>query len=325
MLLGVVSSVTTGLIFFAVAYFGCQMGVVFYNALLGDIVSAKYVGLVSGIGRMFGYSGALVALFIIRPVVLQHGYKATFFPTGAMFLLFALPCMFLVKDPPCVRPCGFPWRSFFTAQALRSTLEKLRQALFPGSRPDNDLSCFLKATFFSLMAVNTVILFMSVYATVVFALSETEIIRLISFSTLFAIFGSIISGALSDYLGQKRFLMLIFLLWIGGLLFGALLADNRFYLFLGGIIGYALGAIWVVLRAFLIRITPAPHLGEAFGLFNLLGYLSGICGALFWSGLLLLLRHLGPDAYRIALASLSVFIVAGLTYVRRIGDREGTD
>ncbi|MCG8430077.1 MAG: MFS transporter [Candidatus Omnitrophica bacterium] len=316
-LIGATDSVVAGLIFFAVAYFGCQMGVVFYNSLLADIVSSGKVGLVSGVGRMFGYSGALLALVVIKPVVLKYGYHATFVPTGLLFLVFALPCMLFVKDTQSV-PMRLPWRRFFTRAAMMETLRKLRRALWAGSGTQSALPFFLRATFWSLSAVNTVILFMAVYVTVVFGLSEEQIIHLVGFSTLFAIVGSIVSGAASDYFGQKRFLGAVFMLWIGCLLFGALLVDGRYYAVLGSVVGLALGAIWVVLRAFLIRITPPDRIGEAFGLFNCLGYLSGICGSIFWGLMLLMLKNLGAGAYRITLGMLSIFMFLGLVYLLRI-------
>ncbi len=62
-----------GLLFFAIANFGCQTAIVFYNAMMVNISPGNKIGLVSGIGKMFGYSGAILALYIFKPIVLKSG------------------------------------------------------------------------------------------------------------------------------------------------------------------------------------------------------------------------------------------------------------
>ncbi|MFC1658174.1 MFS transporter, partial [Candidatus Omnitrophota bacterium] len=96
--LGMTESIFWGLLFFAIANFGCQAAVIFYNALLINIAPKGKIGLVSGIGRMLGYCGAGLGIFIVRPLVLQGGYRAAFIPTGLLFFIFSLPCMLFVKD-----------------------------------------------------------------------------------------------------------------------------------------------------------------------------------------------------------------------------------
>ena len=59
MLLGIHQNVFLGLLFFAIANFGCQGAIVFYNALMVNIAPKDKIGLVSGFGRMLGYSGAI--------------------------------------------------------------------------------------------------------------------------------------------------------------------------------------------------------------------------------------------------------------------------
>ena len=98
MMLGTTGNIVIELVFFAIANCGCQAAVVFYNALLVDVAPKEKIGLVSGFGRMLAYSGALVALYLVKPIVLKSGYQATFFPTGMWFLIFALPSMLFLKD-----------------------------------------------------------------------------------------------------------------------------------------------------------------------------------------------------------------------------------
>ena len=85
--IGLVTNIFLALAFFAIANFGCQLAVVFYNALLVNVAPPQRVGFVSGLGRMFGYSGALLALYLTKPE--EIGYSATFLLTGILFLVFS--------------------------------------------------------------------------------------------------------------------------------------------------------------------------------------------------------------------------------------------
>lgn len=315
MVLAIRQNVFLGLLFFAIANFGCQGAIVFYNALMINIAPKDKIGLVSGFGRMLGYSGAIIALYLIKPIVLKNGYQATFLPTGILFLVFALPCLVFVKDKDSKESMNLA--SFLKKDKIFGIIKRLKETLvdsyrFPGL-PD-----FLKATFFILCAVNVIIIFMAVYATKVFRLSEIQMINLITFSTVFAMAGSIVSGYISDRIGALRSLTAIFILWGICLSAAAFVKTANLYWLIGSLVGVALGSVWVVLRALAIRLVPAEKIGEIFALFNTVGYLSGVVGAIFWGLILLFLSPLGELGYRIALFSLNLFIVFALIFLLRM-------
>ncbi|MBL7070179.1 MAG: MFS transporter [Candidatus Omnitrophica bacterium] len=317
--LGLGVNLFVGLLFFVIANFGCQAAVVFYNALMINVAPREKIGIVSGFGRMVGYSGALLAMYLIKPVVIRSGYQATFLPTGILFLIFSLPCLIFVKDKGQKRKIDL--KGFIKKERIFEVFRRLKgigfdSRLYPG------LPEFLRASFFCMAVVNVIILFMSVYATKAFGLDEGRIISLISFSTLFAIIGSISSGYISDRVGAKASLLAIFILWSVSLFLGALLRDPRIYWLVGALVGTALGATWVVMRALAVSLTPPEKIGEIFGLFNLVGYLSGICGALFWGLLLLFLSPWGENGYRIALGSLNLFLFIGFIFILRIPNQK---
>ncbi|MFH1414205.1 MAG: MFS transporter [Candidatus Omnitrophota bacterium] len=314
-ILGISDNIILALVFFAIANFGCQTAIVFYNALMVNIAPRNRVGLISGLGKMLGYSGAILALYLIKPVVLKSGYQATFLPTGILFLVFSLPCLIFVRDK--VSRSNIKLTHFFNKEKTLEILRKLRIAIFNAHKVPG-LMDFLKAMFFGLCAVNVIILFMSVYATRVFGLNEAQVINLIGFSTIFAIIGSISSGFISDYIGYKRCLCAIVILWMACFLLGAVNRNLNLYWVIGALVGTALGATWVVSRAAVIRLVPEEKIGETFGLFNLVAYLSAIVGSLYWGIILLFLAPLGALGYRIALSSLILFMLAGLFFLLRL-------
>jgi UMF1 family MFS transporter len=315
MVLGVSKNIFLGLLFFVLANFGCQAAIVFYNALMVNIAPPQKIGLVSGFGKTMGYTGAVLALYLIKPLVLKSGYQAAFFPTGLLFLIFSLPCLIFIKDKKPVKE--FCLSSFLRKDKLSEIFRTLKTTAFDTHKFPHLLN-FLKSAFFGLCAVNAVVLFMSIYATRAFGLNEVEVIKLITFSTFFALVGSLLSGFISDYLGHKRSLVVVFILWGVCFWLGAFIRNTRLYWLIGALAGIALGSTWVVSRAMAISIVPAERIGEIFGLFNLVGYLSAIVGAVFWGVLLLFLSRFGELGYRITLLSLILFILLGFIFLLRI-------
>ena len=306
--LGVSKSVPVALLFFAVANFGCQEAIIFYNALLVNVSPKERIGLVSGLGRMFGYMGAIAALFISKPVVLKMGYQAVFPLTAALFLLFALPCMIFVKEGR-VRDEA-PGKN--GAAAVMRDAKKMRGM--------KDLGNFLAAVFFMLCPINTVMIFMAVYAGKVFGLTETGIVHLMAFSTLFAIIGSVISGQVSDVVGHRKSLLGIVFLWMLCLA-GASAVRGPLYWAVGALAGFSLGATWVVLRALVVRLVPEENVGQAFGVFNLVGYLSGVVGPVYWGASLLFFSRFGDLGYRLSFAGLIPFLAVGAFFLFRLKEK----
>lgn len=314
MLLGM-GNLLLALIFFIIANYGCQAAVVFYNAMMVNIAPKDKVGLISGLGKMFGYSGAIIALYLIKPVVIRSGYQAAFLPTGILFLLFSLPCMLFIKDR---KPQGkIELLSFLKKEKIQQIFMTLKETAF-GAHRFPGLLDFLKASFFGLCAVNAVILFMSVYASKVFGMNESEVINLITFSTFFAIFGSIFSGFISDYLGAKCCLAIVFILWGLCFLTGAFAGSFFLYWVIGAVVGVALGATWVVSRALAIRLVPEERMGEIFGLFNLVGYLAAIVGGFVWGLTVLFFSSFGEWGYRMTLLCQIPFMALGFIFLMRI-------
>jgi len=303
-----VNNIFFALLFFALANFGCQTASVFYNALMADIAPPGKTGLISGVGKMFSYGGATLAIVLCQPIVSKHGLQSVFLPTALFFLIFSIPCMLIgdkSKKPALVRI------------SLREIFKTVKSAAF-GAQGTSGLVDFMKSAFFAFAAVNAVILFMSIYATRVFALNDGQVVRLIAFSNLFAITGSFISGFISDYLGHKRCLVVVFILWIVCLMLATVAANPDLYWIIGALTGMALGSTWSIWRALAFDLVHSDKIAEVFGLFNLVGYLSAIAGALFWSVIALLFRRFGILADRLALFSLNILMVFGLVYLLRL-------
>lgn len=314
--LGLVRGLLAGLVVFAFANLMYQIATVFYNALLVRVADRGEIGRVSGLGAALGYVGAIVGLVVTRPFLLKYGYQGTFIPTAALFFIFSIPCFFLVKEPP--REAGqlpgiHVGRVFSRIKDTFASSEK-----YPG------LLRFLVAAFIFLNAVNTVIVFMSVYLRKVAGFDDKSLIAIYLVSTFMAILGSLFFGALTDRLGAKKAVIMSLVLWFVCLVLGAFAWTRVLFWVVGPLMGIALGSVWTTSRAMAIGLCPEEKLGEMFGLLGMVGKSAAIIGPLIWGVSILVLDFLGAGKYRVAILLQSLFILAGLFVVRKVPYKDGS-
>ncbi len=149
------------LIAFGVANFAYHGALVFYNALLPSVASAKRIGLVSGLGVGLGYFGTLLTLFALVPAAEKLGDEWAFALAAGMFLLMALPCMVLVKERRQI------YREKFGAKLLAERFRTV-VATIRGLKRDRKIRRFLIGNFLAVDVLNTAILMFAVYSLRVF-------------------------------------------------------------------------------------------------------------------------------------------------------------
>ena len=170
----------------------------------------------------------------------------------------------------------------------------------------------LIAWFFGINAINTVIMFMAVYAKRTVGLTDAQIDALLLFSTLFAFVGALGSGWLTDRFGPQRCLLGVFFLWCGSVALGVVSPNAQWFWFVGPLVGICLGGTWTSARALLVTLSPPEHIGLLFGLFGLVGRASSNIGPLLWGRITQERAALGPATDRIAMASLLILFIVGL-------------
>lgn len=310
-LLGLTQTVAFALIFFFFANFFYQLAIVAYNALLAQVSKTQNVGRTSGLGVSLGYVGAILGLHLVRPFLQSSGIQATFIPTALLFLFFALPAFIFIKDSPHPRTplVQLQARPIFTK--LIKNIKELRQ--------NPPLRNFLVAMFLCLNAVNTVIIFMAVYAKQVLQFSVTEIIYFMSISSIFAIFGSYGCGHLVDRWGSKETLLTTIKLWCLALFLAAISAQRWMFWIVGPLSGICLGCTWVASRTLLLELTPREKIGQMFGLFGLAGRFSAILGPVIWGLIVYAFGFLGSFKYRLAITSVLAFMLAGYFILKKVG------
>jgi len=310
--IGIFDHLTLGLIFFALANLGYHAALVPYDALLPQVSKGYSVGKVAGIGVALGYVGAIAGILMVKPFVSEAGREASFIPTAILFLIFSLPCFFIVKEERG-KVFTISWH------AIREEIVKIKNTLVSTAKYPGLLR-FLIANFIYCDGVNTVIAFMAVYAHQVAGFTDSMIRILFIVSTLFAVAGSLLFGWITDRLGAKRTLMVVLCIWIFGLVVAMVSFSPWVFWMVGPIVGIALGGTWVSARSLVVDLSPPEKIGEIYGLYNMGGKFGFILGPLVWGAIVLMFSGLGIHKYRIAVCSLLFFIAGGLYLLRKVTD-----
>jgi UMF1 family MFS transporter len=312
----VATKILLALILFALANYCFEGGLVFYNALLPEVSTPANIGKVSGWGVAFGYVGAILGLFLVKPFVdgqlfglklsfFQAGRQAAFIPTALFFLLFSLPTFFWVKEKlPEIR------EKIKVGEAFRRVWQGIADTRrFPG------VLRFLIAYYFFSDAIATITIFMAVYAQVVMDFPDSVKIWFFIIATTFAVFGSFLCGYVTDLIGPKRTMILVVAGWILSLSVIIFTSSQTVFWIMGPFIGICLGSTWTASRPLLTGLVPRETLGQFFGLYALAGKVAAVVGPLLW-GLTVLYFKAENPIVRMILSLFSNFgfdISAGTT------------
>jgi len=299
-------------LFVAANYF-YQAGLVFYDALLAVVSTPQNRGKIGGIGIGVGYLGSFLGvgtgLLVLgwnpaaKPLVFQA--------TAALFLLFALPCFFFVREPhrPDAKPLGLA--------SLRGALGELSYTLrrvgqYPG------LGRFLLGRIFYADAANTLIAFMGIYVSneIGFAETQTQILLLAGIAA--GVVGGLCWGPIVDKFGPKWTLDAVLVLWL--VVFGLVAAIGGLHLpgwlfwIVGPLSGVALGGTWTADRPLMLQLAPPRYLGQFYGLYAMVGRFAAILGPLLWS---VVVDGLGLGR-PVAVLTLAIWIVISLVILRGV-------
>lgn len=296
MALASVAGIVLLLVLFIIANLAYEAGQPFYNSLLYSVADGLRARYISGVGVALGYVGSILGMILVLPFVNGSmlffdipgmdgwGRSGSFIPTALLFMLFALPLFFWVREKPVVNTKKISFR-----QSYREVWEGLRQTKkYPG------VLRFLIADYCFEDAAMTVIINIGLYCALVIGFSDDMITLFLIVSTASAVLGSFVIGKLSQRMSLNFLMRSIAIGWIICLLFFAL-TENIFIIWiLGSVIGILLGGLWTVSRPLLAELVPREELGRFFGIFSLSGRAAAIAGPLIWTTVVYYLR---PNSY----------------------------
>jgi UMF1 family MFS transporter len=307
------AGVAGSLALFALALVGFHVGSFFYDALLVDVSTEANRGRISGIGVGVGYIGSFVAVITGRLLIDDYGHAVVFRALALLFLLFALPAFFFIRERPRPRHEGRP-------AGISETFRQLVQSWRRARRIEGMLA-FLIGRFFYSDAINTLIAgFLTVFALEEIGFTRDELEVVLAAGIMASILGGFGGGRLTDMIGPRRTLHLALYGWMlaGG--FGLLAAVQEAkslgttLVVMGGL---SLGATWSADRAYMARITPPDRYAEFYGLYATVGRFATILGPLMWG---LIVNIIGWGRF-VAMAALLSFLVVGRIVLSRVNDQ----
>ena len=316
-LIGAFGGLSVGIALFFFANFLYQTGLVFYNSLIRNVSSESGRGIVSGIGVGAGYVGLFVSFILLGPIVEEHGNRWAFIPTAALYVLFALPLLIIVKD--------VGRRRSITVSLIGESYKQLFTTLRNARRHKN-LFRFIAARFLYMEAINTVSSFYVIYLVSVNAFTEDEARDMVVILLMVAVVSSIIAGFLVSRYGSKKVLTVALVGWTTVVVAAALVNATWMFWVVGAVTGCFWGAPQIADRVMLTKLAPEGQLGEFFGLFQMSGRLSAVIGPALWGLTTTALIGLGEWRYRVAMLLVSLFLIGGFALLLAVREeREPPD
>ena len=260
----------------AVANAGFELGIVFNNAMLPDLVSKERVGRWSGWAWGLGYFGGLVSLVVCLVLVLGAEGEAALNATlltnlivAGWFFVFMLPMFFFTPDRP---GRGLPMGEAVT-QGLSSVLNTAQKIL----RQPNLLRFLIARMIFTDGAI-TLFSMGATYAAIRHGMDLTQIILFGILLNVTAGAGAMLFGSIDDRIGAKRVIIIslfgLILLGIPGLTTPYWLPEATAtwaFIGFGAALGIFVGPLQSAGRSFMARIAPAEQRTEYFGFLALTG------------------------------------------------------
>lgn len=304
------------LIFFTLGMYSYLLSFTFYTPLINSISKIKRRGFVSGLGISANYLGQFLGLLIALPLstgTLQFfgaGARAeTLLPSVLIFFVLSLPMLILFKE----KKKNF--RKISLKSSFKETLAETKLLLSFSST-----AFFLLAYFLFNDALLTAANNFPIFMEQVWHVSDVVKTYILLGILITSAIGGTLSGIMADRFGHKRTLMFVLAAWILILPAMALLENFALFVIVSIIMGFWFGATWAVSRSLMSHIAPKGKHNLAFTYFGLAERASSFVGPIIWGLIVSGLVSWGSVRYKIAVLSITGFIILGLLALSRVKD-----
>ena len=304
----------------ALANFAFEMAMVFYNAMLPDLVPRQHIGRLSGWGWGLGYAGGLVCLGLTLVLLVQaetpifgldkenfEHIRATGPMVAIWMAVFAAPFFLWTPDRPD--------QGISFAAALKRGIATLIDT-FRRVREYSQIVRFLIARMMYTEGLNTLFTFGGIYAAGTFGMEFDELILFGIALNVTAGLGAAAFAWVDDRIGPKRTILIA----VTGLaVLGAVLlfveGKALFWTFalpLGIFVGPAQAAS----RTMMARLAPPRMMTEMFGLYALSGKATAFLGPALLAWMTVVFA-----SQRAGMAVIMVFFLLGLVLLMGVADK----
>jgi len=297
-----------------IATVGFEIAMVFYNAMLHDLVPSNFYGRVSGWGWGLGYFGGLacllVALVFVNVPEVFHLNKATAEhvrisgPLVAIwFVIFSIPLLIFTPDLP---------RQMSLKDAVKKGLSQFIASLKKVAKEEKNILYFLIAHMIYIDGMNTIFVFGGIYAAGTFGFTTKEIILFGIFMNIAAGLGAVSFAWLDDWIGPKRTIAIS----LAGLLITGipllLITDRIAFWAFSLTLSVFVGPVQASSRSLLAHITRKDMVTEIFGMYAFSGKATAFLGPWLFG---IATLHFMSQRAGMATTMLFLFTGASLLYI----------
>jgi MFS transporter, UMF1 family len=309
-----------GLSLFLLANVGVTSSLVFYESLLPHVASEDEVHRVSTAGYALGYlgSGLLMALHVLwiqSPS--RFGFadatsaiRWTFLTSAAWWLLFSIPILRRVPEPPAAPHAGSS-RSLLGASLhqLLTTLRELRRY--------RQTFLFLLAFLVYNDGVGTIIRMATIYGTEI-GIDTGSLLTALLITQFVGIPFAFLFGLLADRIGAKRAIFLSLAVYLVISILGYAMKTATHFFVLAGLVGTVQGGCQALSRSVFSTLVPKHKSSEFFAFFSVFEKFAGILGPLVFTVMITIMGSSRP-----AILSIVVFFIAGAALLAKVDLAEG--
>lgn len=308
------------LILVVIANVNFELGGVFYNAYLPEIVSRKKIGRISGIGWGAGYLGGLLAMLVAMigfvsaddpwfglKIETGEHIRATNILVSAWFFIFTLPAILYLKEKKVESANRIGIVVLNSIQALKKTFQEIKIY--------KNTVRFLISRLIYNDGLVTIFAFGAIYASGTFGFTFNEIMIFGIVLNIAAGSGAFLMGYIDDVIGGKLTIQISLIgLMIAVLL--AVFANSKLLFWVSGIIvGLFAGPNQSASRSLMGRLTPPDKINEFYGFFAFSGKLTSFLGPMLLG---IFTKYFSSQRYGVAVVF--IFFFVGFLLMRNVNE-----
>ena len=309
-------------VLFGIANIGVAASLVFYDSLLPHIAREDEIDRVSTAGFAIGFIGGGILLLFNLALILSPetfglpdtvaAIKLSFVSVGVWWLVFSIPVLRRVPEPPAVLEADesardSPIRVAFTR--IRETFHEIR-----GYR-----NAFLMLVAFLLYndGIGTMIRMSSIYAAELGIDRNSQIAAFVMVQFV-GVPCSFLFGTLAGRIGPKRALFGALVVYTGISVLAYFMSSVWHFFILAFLVALVQGGSQALSRSLFARMIPRHKSSEFFGFFSVFEKFAGIAGPAIFFGSITLF-----GSSRAAVLSVIVFFIAGAIVLTRVNVGQG--
>jgi UMF1 family MFS transporter len=309
-------------ILFFIGNIGVSGTTVFYDSLLPTVARADETDRVSAAGYALGYLGGGILLLLNLAWILQpqvFGFadtaaatKASFASVAIWWLVFSIPLLRRVPEPPVVLEAG----EEANTNLLTAAFGRLGRTFREMRRYKHAFLLFIAMLLYQ-DGIQTIIRMASVYGAEIGIDQNAQIAAFVMVQFLGIPF-SFAFGALGVRIGTKRALFIALAVYTAATIIGFFMTTVTQFFLLAAMVATVQGGAQALSRALFARLIPVNKSSEFFGFYAVAERFATVLGPLVFTASVLL-----TGSSRFAVLFIVTFFAAGAALLALVDEEEG--